>query len=209
VDILHNRSVAPAFTIMTADKDDPRFDNFYLRGNEARLFIGLFLTEMPSYMGLGFELRDPHPTPFPNEFYTKLYVFHMDKGKNATQGSYKWGTNQPLFERLDRIRRFSEKIYDSIQRIDNQWLILPNASKKHKVAAWAIGDFLFIVNLDTENAVENLKIGTPQYKGDFDALNLQFSTFEETEHDFKTIKRTKSDIIFPKLEAGEGRVYKF
>jgi hypothetical protein len=209
VNILHNRSVAPAFTIMTADKDDPRFDVFYLRGNEARFFIGLFLTEMPSYMGLGFEQRDPHPTAFPNEFYTKLYVFHLDKGKNSTKGAYKWGNNLSLFERLDRIRRYSDEIYYSIQNIEVQWLILPNAANSKNIIAWSIADFLFVVNLDTLNAVENIKIGTPQYKSDFGALKLQFSTFEETENEFPIVEIIKNHIILPELKAGEGRVYKF
>jgi hypothetical protein len=211
VNILHNRSVAPAFTIMTADKDDPRFDEFYLRGNEARLFIGLFLTEMPSYMGLGFEIRDPHPTPFPNEFYTKLYVFQLEKGKNATAGPYKWGNNIALFERLNRLREFSDTIFSDIQNAEVQWLILPNASKKHSAVAWAIRHFIFIVNLDTLNDAENIKIPveeTPQYKADFSTFSLQFSTFEETENDYKTLKLTNAHLILPELKAGEGRVYR-
>ncbi|MCC6412959.1 MAG: hypothetical protein IT270_14940, partial [Saprospiraceae bacterium] len=69
---LDTRRFAPNFTVMTADKDDPRFDNFYLEGNEVRHFVALFLNDMPSYMGLGFECRDPHPEPAPNEHYTKL-----------------------------------------------------------------------------------------------------------------------------------------
>lgn len=50
---------------------------FYLNGNELRHFVALFLTDMPSYMGLGFECRDVHPKPVANEFYTKLFVFQM------------------------------------------------------------------------------------------------------------------------------------
>lgn len=209
VSVLHNRQVAPAFTIMTADKDDPRFDAFYLRGNEARLFIGLFLTEMPSYMGLGFEQRDPHPEPFPNEFYTKLYVFQLEKGKNATYGGYKWGQNQLLFERLDRIRRFSDVIFHKIQNLDNQWLLLPHQSVHRGVVAWSIGTYLFVVNLDTLNAVENIKIPTPQYKSDFSDVKLEFSTFEEAENNYKKLIFNGLHIVLPKLEAGEGRVYQF
>ena len=208
VDILHNRSVAPAFTIMTADKDDPRFDEFYLKGNEARLFIGLFLTEMPSYMALGFEQRDPHPTPFPNELYTKLYVFHLDKGKNATHGTYKWGWNLALFNRLDRIRRYSDTIYNALQLQPVEWLILPNSAKNPRVIAWKVGKFVFVVNLDTENVAQNIKITPPQYKKAFGALELGFSTVEETENNYKTIEFIKNQFILPELQAGEGRVYK-
>jgi hypothetical protein len=42
-EILKTRSVAPNFTLMTGDKDDPRFDEFYLHGNLTRLFPGAVL----------------------------------------------------------------------------------------------------------------------------------------------------------------------
>ena len=48
LDVLETRRFAPSFTIMTADKDDPRFDKFYVSGNEFRLFTALFLTNMPT-----------------------------------------------------------------------------------------------------------------------------------------------------------------
>jgi hypothetical protein len=41
-ELAQTRSFAPNFTIMTADKDDPRFDEFYLKGNELRLFLAFF-----------------------------------------------------------------------------------------------------------------------------------------------------------------------
>ncbi|MDZ7878745.1 MAG: hypothetical protein U5L45_13780 [Saprospiraceae bacterium] len=209
VDILHNRSVAPAFTIMTADKDDPRFDEFYLKGNEARLFIGLFLTEMPSYMALGFEQRDPHSTPFPNEYYTKLYVFHLDKGKNSTQGTYKWGWNLGLFNRLDRIRQFSDTIYHALELQSVEWIILPNSAKKPRIIAWKVGEYVFVVNADTENGVQNINITPPQYKKALGTFKLQFSTFEKTENSYRTIESIKNQFILPTLEAGEGRIYRY
>jgi hypothetical protein len=158
VKILHTRSVAPNFTIMTGDKDDPRFDAFYLKGNEARFFIALFLTEMPSYMGLGFEQRDPHPVPAPNEHYTKLYVFHLDEGKNATRGAYKWGQNSELFYCLNRMRLFAEKIEKILRGGKMTWLLMPNKDIKHKVIAWQIERYVFIVNLDIEDIVNDLEI---------------------------------------------------
>ncbi len=208
VSVLHNRSVAPAFTIMTADKDDPRFDAFYLRGNEARLFIGLFLTEMPSYMALGFEQRDPHPMPFSNEYYTKLYVFHLDKGKNATHGTYRWGYNLPLFKGLDRMRRFADSILDLIQNVENKWLLYPDLSENKGVVAWAIGDFMFVVNLDTVNVAENINIPPPPYFSDYQTFFLQFSTLEETENQHNLLIKNSLYITLPELKAGEGRVYK-
>ena len=52
-DLLETRRVAPSFTVITGDKDDPRFDAFYREGSVLRLFMALFLTDMPSYMALG------------------------------------------------------------------------------------------------------------------------------------------------------------
>ena len=74
-DLKSTRRCTPSITVMTADKDDPRFDAFYRDGNVLRLFLAFFLTDMPSYMGLGFETRDRHDQPAPNEHYTKLFVF--------------------------------------------------------------------------------------------------------------------------------------
>ncbi|MEM6700548.1 MAG: hypothetical protein AAF599_19240, partial [Bacteroidota bacterium] len=130
--ILRTSSLAPNFTIMTADKDDPRFDEFYLRGNEIRLFCGLFLTDMPSYFGLGFELRDPHPEPAPNEYYTKLYVFQEKEGAKATRHPYVWGENGELFHHLSRIRKIAEGILPSIFGQAIKWLVPPDENSKRK-----------------------------------------------------------------------------
>ncbi len=99
LDDLATRSTAPAFTVMTADKDDPRFDLFYRAGNEVRLFTALLLPDMPSYTGLGFEIRDVHWEPVENERYTKLFVFHEEGDSNIYPSKARfsddfiWGTN--------------------------------------------------------------------------------------------------------------------
>ena len=154
---IKTRSFAPNFTIMTADKDDPRFDDFYLKGNEIRMFIGLFLTDMPSYMALGFEQRDPHPEPAPNEHYTKLYVFQLSEGKNATHDKYHWGQNGELFHNLSELKNIAEKICQSIENQAIEWLIKPDTLGKKKVIAWTQTNkakYLFVVNLDTEQAIK-------------------------------------------------------
>ncbi len=159
--LMKTRKFAPNFTIMTADKDDPRFDDFYLRGNEIRMFMGLFLTDMPSYMALGFEQRDPHPQPAPNEHYTKLYVFQLWKGKNATHGKYQWEQNGGLFHNLSELKNIAEKI---IQTIDNQaieWLIEPDILGEKKIIAWTQTEnpaYIFIVNLDTQQPTESAEL---------------------------------------------------
>ena len=161
LDILKTRSFAPNFTLMTGDKDDPRFDDFYLGGNEARLFIALFLTDMPSYMALGFECRDPHPTPAPNEHYTKLYVFQLGDGPKATKGPYVWGQNSQLFSRLTRLRLKAEEILPQIVDAETHWLLPPDPTGGARVIAWTQSNparYIFIVNLDVEEKAVNIKI---------------------------------------------------
>lgn len=161
LDILKNRSFAPNFTLMTGDKDDPRFDEFYLGGNEARLFIALFLTDMPSYMALGFECRDPHPTPAPNEHYTKLYVFQLGDGPKATKGPYVWGQNSALFTRLTRLRLKAEEILPQIVDAETHWLLPPDPTGGNRVIAWTQSGrarYLFVANLDVQEKAVNIKI---------------------------------------------------
>lgn len=205
LDILYSRQVAPSFTIMTADKDDPRFDEFYVKGNEARLFIGLFLTDMPSYMGLGFEQRDTHLEPAPNEHYTKLYVFKIDEGEKATFGDYVWGKNKNLFFNYNRIKLYAENVLKTIQSAHSQWLILPD--ENNKVIVWTQKEnpqFLFIVNLDIENDLKNVALPTPQYLAE-KGFKFDFSTIEQVDNNF-TLK--KDTIVLKEIKAGEGRAYR-
>lgn len=136
-DIGATRAVQPSFTVMTADKDDPRFDTFYERGNEARYFCALFLTDMPSYTGLNFECRDPHFAPAPNEHYTKLYVFHETAGPKATTGPFVFGHNGYLFYRVTRIRLFAEDALPSLVNTSVRWLLPPDATAGRYVVAWS------------------------------------------------------------------------
>ncbi|NJN34235.1 MAG: hypothetical protein HC817_08280 [Saprospiraceae bacterium] len=206
LDILHTRKVAPNFTVMTADKDDPRFDVFYLKGNEARFFIALFLTEMPSYVSLGFEQRDPHPTPAPNEHYTKLYVFQIDEGEKATQGNYVWGKNTALFERLNAIKKYSDSLLNNLQNYDCQWIIKPNTTLEHKVIAWQCAQYLFCVNLDLDNDVTDLELTNNLKKDTNLHLNFLFSTHGLNEN--KSSDASLGDsILIKNIVAGEGRVY--
>lgn len=187
--LLETRKFAPSFTVMTADKDDPRFDEFYLSGNEVRLFLALFLTDMPSYVALGFETRDPHPEPAPNEHYTKLYVFQLHNGPNATHGPYQWGRNGELFHRLTRLRRFADELLPKTREQKIQWLMPPNANAAHPVIAWTAGGYVFLANLDRE-ATHHVPDS-----GGLGKLEAVFSTHSET-------------VETAELAAGEGRVYK-
>lgn len=163
LEIAHQYPLRPCFTILTADKDDPRFDKFYLAGNESRLFTGLFLKDFPSYVGLGFECRDPHPEPWSNEWYTKLYVFQIREGHKATQGPYRWGQNYALFYRLDRIKQVAVVLLPTLVDAATQWILSPDPSAQRKVIAWTQqkeSKFIFIVNFDLENSVELPEINT-------------------------------------------------
>ena len=204
--IAETSKLTPCFTIITGDKDDPRFDSFYLNNNCFRLFFGLFFTNMPSYMSLGFEQRDRHDFPAPNEYYTKLYVFRIDKGDKATHGKYIFGENEKLFEQLDAIKIFSEQIGREIQNQKSIWLIAPDISTKNKIVAWFVpssapekNGFVFVVNLDFEKKVVDVKIPAPVGLGKLEGRFL-FSTNEKA--------KTKIDLVdgfwvLEKLDAEE------
>ena len=210
IDLLHTRNFAPNFTIMTADKDDPRFDAFYVAGNEFRLFAALFLTDMPSYMGLGFRTRDVHFEPAPNEHYTKLYVFQIATGEKATTGDYIWGKNGTLYHRLTRIQLFADKIWDDIKAKPVHWLIYPDASGYGKVIAWTHSEepkYVFVANVDTKNAVVNFAI--PKLRNtENQSLQLEFSTATYVDESDKTAVFNGRHYNISAIQKGECRVYK-
>jgi hypothetical protein len=209
LDILETRQFAPNFTIITADKDDPRFDKFYVFGNEFRLFTALFLTNMPSYMSLGFRTRDTHHAPAPNEHYTKLYVFQISEGAKATDGNYIWGRNGSLYHRLLQIQIYTDKIWEIIKNKPVQWLIYPDAAGFGKVIAWTQADeptHIFIANTDSENAIVNFAI--PRIKAiENNRLKFDFSTRNSIlEIDKYPFYNGRNYNVF-RLEKGECRVY--
>lgn len=208
-DLLETRSCTPNFTIITGDKDDPRFDEFYLRGNEARLFIAMFLTDMPSYMGLGFEVRDVHFEPAPNEHYSKLYVFQQSEGPQATHGNYVWGRNGHLFHTVMRMRLYLDSMFLQIAGQPCRWLLPPDAIGERKVIAWTQDNehptHLFVVNLDTESVsgkfgiplLPNITVGTP--------LTLDFST---ADCGAEQLTYNGRHYQVQQMLPGEGRVYR-
>ncbi len=208
-DLLETRSCTPNFTLMTGDKDDPRFDGFYLRGNEARLFIAMFLTDMPSYMGLGFEVRNVHFEPAPNEYYSKLYVFQQSEGPQATNGDYKWGHNGHLFHTVMRLRLYLDDMFEQIAGRPCRWLLPPDAIGERKVIAWTQDDnrptHLFVVNLDTEFASGKFGIPTiPNITSDT-PLTQAFSTAEISA---EQLAHNGRHYQVPQMSPGEGRVYR-
>jgi len=207
-DLKSSRSCTPSITVMTADKDDPRFDAFYRDGNALRLFLAFFLTDMPSYMGLGFELRDRHDQPAPNEHYTKLFVFQERRGPKATLGPYAWGKNEALFNQITRLRLYLEKIWPEVSGRPIRWLISPDACGANPLLAWTQADrpeYIFAANTSLEKTSGPFGIPTP---GGPDSWELAFSTCQEIPAGDQ--KLVFNGIYYPlaNLAPAEGRVYK-
>ena len=114
LEIAEATPLTPAFTVITADKDDPRFDHFHHHGEIARFFTGLFLDQLPLYYSLGYEQRDRHFSPAANEAYTKLYVFQESKGPKSVRGPWQWGGNFELFDALQSLHAFAAKLLPSL-----------------------------------------------------------------------------------------------
>ncbi|WP_298352394.1 hypothetical protein [Runella sp.] len=192
--LLRTRRFAPSFTIITADKDDPRFDEFYQTGNLVRYFIGLFLTDMPSYYSLGFEVRNRHEERDKNEKYTKLYVFqiHDDaETDKVTHGPFEWGENMQQFQDLTHLRLFAESIWKEIADQEIRWILPPDATAKNKLIAWTQANqptYIFVANLDSEHEAELKKVPLKGYQ-------LVFETAQ-------TLKDKKC------MASSSGRVYK-
>lgn len=220
LDDLATRRTAPAYTLMTADKDDPRFDELYRDGNEARLFTALFLPDMPSYVGLGFEIRDVHWDPVENERYTKLFVFREDGDSNtfpskARSGDdFIWGENDGLFARVTGLRVFAEATLPGIAASTTDWLIPPDATTLRGIAAWTQnpttvprgGDrYVFLVNYDLTS--DSGYFGIPALPAD-STLTAVFST--------RGVDHLRGEILrhngfFHRIEnlaPGEGRAYR-
>ncbi|MEN0002773.1 MAG: hypothetical protein AAF798_01470 [Bacteroidota bacterium] len=209
LDMLATRHFAPCFTMMTGDKDDPRFDKFYLKGNEIRLLLGLFLTDMPSYMGLGFESRDPHPEPAPNEHYTKLYVFKIEAGPKATTGPYIWGKNGQLFRHLSRIRLLAEQILPRISDQSTHWLRQPDPTEGHYLIAWTQAEkpqYLFVVNLNVDQDLTNQKIPIKGTFWELHTAKLLLST-SEAFPEGRLLPKSQKHLQIDHISAGEGLVF--
>ena len=98
-----------------------------------RLFIALFLTDMPSYMALGFETRDIHHQPAPNEHYTKLYVFQETSGPKATTGPYRVGQERGTVSGPDApAGSMPRPSGPQIVGRPTRWLIPPDATAENQ-----------------------------------------------------------------------------
>ncbi|MCB0175631.1 MAG: hypothetical protein KDJ97_34325 [Anaerolineae bacterium] len=211
LDLLETRSCAPCFTLMTADKDDPRFDEFYHQGNDLRLFIGLFLTNMASYMGLGFETRDVHYQPAPNEHYSKLYVFQESEGPKATHGPYVWGQNGHLYSQVTRLRLYADQIWANIAGRPVRWLLRPDALGESKLLAWTHSDdhpdYLFVANCNVDEGIASFGIPFISGVDPLEPWQCQFSTAGYVSENDQILISNGKHYKVNGLAAGEGRVY--
>jgi hypothetical protein len=210
-DLLETRRFTPSFTVITGDKDDPRFDKFYLTGNTLRLFVALFLTDMPSYVALGFETRDIHYQPAPNEHYTKLYVFHENSGPKATSGPYRWGRNGAQFRALTRLRLYAEAIWPQIVGRPTRWLIAPDATAESNHIAWTQrdgkADFVLVANTDAYRPVHNFNLPQIPDLDERTALAFEFSTERHVLEADRMLSDKGYGYKVSELLPGEGRVY--
>ena len=153
--------LTPAFTAITGDKDDPRFDHFHYHGEVARLFTGLFLYQLPYYYSLGYEQRDRHPQPTANERYTKLYVFQEREGPKSVTGPWQWGDNLELFNAFQEVHRFAAGSLSHMGadagavQIESSGLIW---WQRHDT--YGDGAFLFVVNFAAESRDVELSLAT-------------------------------------------------
>jgi hypothetical protein len=210
-DLLETRRCTPTFCVMTADKDDPRFDEFYLAGNEVRLFIALFLTTMPSYMGLGFEVRDVHHVPAPNEYYSKLYVFQLREGPKSTHGPYRWGKNGRLYAAITRMRCYADSIWSALKGRPILWLLAPDATAQNKVVAWTQADrpeFVFLANTDLQHPVLRFGLPLPTSVASAPTLRADFSSQPAIPVADRELAYNGKHYRVTHLAPGEGRVYR-
>ena len=159
-DLAREHTFRPAFTLFSADKDDPRFDDHFLTGNVARYFFAAFYGALPSYSSLGFRVRAPHPEPVPNEHYSKYYVFQYGDGPKATHGPYRFERNEALLEacaRIDGFRQNSLRTAEASAEVVDVLPPDPTAERKHLV--WRSGGYLFAVNFGQEAVTLALDAG--------------------------------------------------
>jgi hypothetical protein len=204
LDIAATRKVKPSFTVITADKDDPRFDEFYHSGNLVRYFIALFMTELPSYVAAGFELRNLHLERGPNEEYSKLYVFQIHDEQEidkVTRGPYRWGQNQEQFEKITELRQWAEKILPACEGAELRWLNYPDPTLSVRYCAWQLADYVFVCNLNGHEEVRHVHI--PERVGGRELL----ATYSSEGLAEETIRGNGLFFTLSPLQPGECRIY--
>jgi hypothetical protein len=199
--------------VITADKDDPRFDSLYATGSVARLFIALLIPDLPSYMALGFELRDVRSRPAPSERYSKHYVFEIPTGIAATSGPYEFGSNVELFETVERIRRLAEELRDDLETATTVWTRPPDATGHDQTLAWVVDAgssrrHLCVVNLDSDRPTAAFGVPRRPVADPPRRWLPVFSTVDRGPGVLRPLPSNGHQWIVEPLEPGECRVYR-
>ncbi|GAB3938132.1 hypothetical protein [Larkinella terrae] len=208
--LAENRRFKPNFTVMTADKDDPRFDGFYRTGNIARYFIALFLNDLPSYVGLGFEVRNLHGQRGANEEYSKLYVFSIQDDSETdkvTHGPFRWGQNAEQFQTILQLRLLADQMDPAVSEQPAHWLTPPESIGFQSVIAWtqqANPSYVFLVNLNQVQSADPIFL--PLHSVIAERLTLILDTTVENETHLGTVSSGTSGL--PRLNPGACRIYK-
>lgn len=171
-----NFNFYPCVTVFTNDGDMESHNIFFKSNKEnlARYFISMFLN-LPSYTGMGFELRDINPENKNN--YSFNYV------KKQIQ-DYSFGTNLEFFGQLTKIR---QKYIDMKNIIDNYDLDLIYSLNNDKSLCFEYSgkkiSYLIAVNLNETNNIISLE---NKYKN----LNYVFSLEDNVKAEIKENETT-------------------
>lgn len=183
----------PCVCIFTNDADLPEHSKYY-RSREAnvlRYFISIFLN-LPSYMGIGFETKNPTPQ-IENEF-SNIYV-------KLQKNDFVFGEDIQLFEEITKIRylycKYKDRLADcelTILETDNENSVVWIYSKdSHPV-------LLFAVNFNPDKNEINFY---PKTKHPVAKLVYTNSAYDEI------CKTLKNDNCIENIFIGEGTIYEF
>lgn len=201
LNVANTSLVTPAWTAITGDKDDPRFDHFHHHGELARMFTGLFLGTLPLYYSLGYEQRDRHLGRWPNEYYSKLYVFQESRGDKMVTGPFQWGRNLELFGQLTELHQFAAGIMAHLDEPN----ILSVGTPDEPVLSWlrpasdGDGAYLFVASFAAE-ALELLQV---TLTAPWTEADLLFTT-DESSHVLRPV--VDGEVVL--IGLGGGRCYK-
>jgi hypothetical protein len=206
-DLLETRRCAPCFTVITADKDDPRFDPFYRFGNAVRFLLSVFLPDMPSYVSLGFETREAHEERASNEHYSKLYVFRQGVGANAVRGPYVWERNMTGWAQVERIRDLADELRDDLAHARVTWRVAPDATGEDRFLAWTLDTRPRRLCVANVGAFPGRRLAVPFREGGAGDWELELTT-ELGDAVLEPLQGNGLHVVVPALKGGEGRVYR-
>lgn len=187
--ISESRAFMPTFTLITGDKDDPRFDEFYRFGNVFRYFIGVFFNGMPSYYALGFETREQNLRRNKNETYSKLYVFKItddNETDKVSKGPFIWGKNESQFRKILKIRKLGDTIVPEIAQAKAYVLKKPNPDDGTFIwTQYPDLKYVFVANFTADREIDEAVVSNHLAKYD---ANLIYADKQDNRHECRIYK---------------------